>query len=264
MKKLVFQTSVVCFAAIVLIQCSINNKRNLVSAPKWEGYVILDVKLYKDVDSNGFALNTMPENERPFFPVHRKIFLLEHQMIDINQNLNFNNGIYAKTDTLSYGFYDLQTQKFASFQTLLQDAKILKKGRMSDPEGSFSNTPEYDPWSEIPDSIWMAKDTFLNKHNGSIISSLSTYGADATDAALAKKIKFWANNDLKAFPLQLSYILSKKMNASFIYKMQQPAPDDSFILVTSLIYEPATLPDSLKRIFKNWSQKVNDSKAGNH
>lgn len=239
--------SLTCFT-----NCNLPAKKLKQKNPDIEGYVILDIKTLTEVDSSGM-LQSISGIDSIRLSSHRKMYLQNNCLIDILGNLNFNNGQYIKTDTLSYDFYDLVNQKYVLFKKLSPDAKIIKRGSMAI-DGSFSNTPQYDPMNGVVDSIWKLTDTVINgKHHG-VISFTLTGITDSLDREFIKKTKFWINHEIKNFPLQLSYILSKKLNNGFVYKRQGPFPDGKTVMVTSLDYQPAKLPDTLTRIFERWTQ----------
>lgn len=218
-----------------------------------EGYVVLDVKTFSDVDSTGFATKTISGDDSVFLSAHRRMYVYRYFLIDIVGNQHYVDGKYTKTDTTSYRFYDLANQKFIYFDKFSADGKVLKKGKMSE-DGTWSYKPQFDPMNEIPDSMWKVTDTIIN---GKTIGVVRFTYADVTDTLgteLAKKAKLWVDYSVKDFPLQLSYILSKKLKGAFVYKMQQPAPDGSIVMVTSLTYDPKKLPDTLVRIFNRWIQ----------
>ena len=239
--------SLTCFT-----NCNLFTKKLKQKNPDIEGYVILDIKTLTEVDSSGM-LQTISGIDSIRLSSHRKMYLQNNCLIDILGNVNFNNGQYIKTDTLSYDFYDLVNQKYVLFEKLSPDAKIIKRGSMAI-DGSFSNTPQYDPMNGVVDSTWKLTDTVINgKHHG-VISLTLTGITDSFDRELTKKTKFWINYETRNFPLQLSYILSKKLNNGFVYKMQGPFPDGKTVMVTSLDYQPVKLPDTLTRIFERWTQ----------
>ena len=239
--------SLTCFT-----NCNLSTKKLKQKNPDIEGYVILDIKTLTEVDSSGM-LQTISGIDSIRLSSHRKMYLQNNCLIDIVGNVNFNNEQYIKTDTLSYDFYDLVNQKYVLFEKLSPDAKIIKRGNMAI-DGSFSNTPQYDPMNEVFDSTWKLTDTVINgKHHG-VISFTITGITDSFDRELTKKTKFWINHETKNFPLQLSYILSKKLNNSFVYKKQNPFPDGKTVMVISLDYQPGKLPDTLTRIFERWTQ----------
>ena len=218
-----------------------------------EGYVILDMKTFTEVDSNGVPQKTMSGYDSIMLSAHRKMYLQNNCLIDIVGNKNFNNGEYIKTDTLSYDFYDLVNQKYVHFDKLSTDAKIIKRGSM-EIDGSFSNRTQYDPMNGFVDSTWTLTDTVMNGKRQGVINFTLVGIIDSLDRELAKRTKFWVDHGIKNFPLQLSYILSNKLNGAFVYKMQQAFPDGKTVMITSLDYQPAKLPDTLTRIFESWTR----------
>jgi len=217
--------------------------------PDMEGYIILEVKTFTDVDSIGIFQKTIRGKDSIIS--HRKMYLRNNCLIDIIGNMHFNNGEYIKTDTLSYDFYDFVSQKYVYFEKLAPDAKIIKRGSMAI-DGSFSKMPQYDPMNGIVDSIWKLTDTVINGERQGVINFILSGLTDSLDREFAKRTKFWVDHEIKNFPLQLSYILSKKLNGVFVYKMQQSFPDGKTVMVTSLDYQPAKLSDRLRRIFERW------------
>ena len=219
-----------------------------------EGYIILDIKTFNDVDGSGIYPKTLRENDSIMLSSHRKMYLQNNFLIDIIGNTNFNsNGEYIKTDTLSYDFYDLVNQKYVLFEKLSPDAKIIKRGTMAI-DGSFSNMAQFDPMNGVVDSTWKLTDTVIDGRLQGVINFTLKDITDSLEREIAKRAKFWVDPKTKNFPLQLSYILSKKLNDGFIYKMQNPFPDGKTVMITSLDYQSAKLPDTLTRIFDRWTQ----------
>jgi len=218
-----------------------------------EGYIILDIKTFTDVDGSNISQKTLTGNDSIMLSSHRKMYLQNNCLIDIIGNASFNNGEYIKTDTLSYDFYDLVNQKYVLFEKLSTDAKIIKRGSMAI-EGSFSNTAQYDPWNGVVDSTWKLTDTVINGKRHGVINFILTGIADSLEREFTKRTKFWVDQEIKNMPLQLSYILSKKLNDGFVYKMQNPFPDGKTVMITSLDYQPARLPDTLTKIFERWTR----------
>lgn len=242
------------FASSALIystNCNMSAKRIKQNGPEIEGFIILEVKTFANVDSKGFAQKTKNGNDSIIS--HRKMYLQNNCLLDIIGNLNFNNGKHISTDTLSYDFYDLVNQKYILFEKLSEDAKIIKRGSMAI-DGSFSNTTQYDPWNGVVDSIWKLTDTVINGKQHGVINFILTGITDSLDGEFIRRTKFWVDYGNKNFPLQLSYILSNKSNGAFVYKMQQPFPDGKTVMITSLEYQPAKLPDTLTKIFERWRQ----------
>ena len=224
---------------IFYTKCSATSKKSNQKKTDVEGYLIVDIKTISGKDSNWISA--------------RKMYLQNKCLIDIIGNENYSNGQYIKTDTLSYDFYDLVNQKYVLFNKLAPDAKIIKRGNMAI-DGSFSNTPQYDPWNGIVDSTWSLRDTVINGKVQGVVNFSLEGVTDSLDIALTKKTIFWVDHGVKNFPLQVSYILSKKLNGAFVYKMQQAFPDGKTVMITSLDYQPAKLPESLTRIFERWTQ----------
>lgn len=222
-----------------------------------EGYIILEIKTFIDVDGSGIFQKTVRGNDSIMPSSHRKMYLQNNCLIDIIGNESFNDGKYIKTDTLSYDFYDLVNQKYVLFEKLSTDAKIIKRGSMAI-DGSFSNTAQYDPMNGVVDSTWKLTDTLINGKLQGVINFTLTGITDSLDIELTKRTKFWVDHGIKNLPLQLSYILSKKLNGGFVYKMQQPFPDGKTVMITSLDYQPAKLPDTLTKIFERWAQIVRE------
>ena len=231
--------------------CNLTSKKVKRKDREVEGYVILEVKIFTDVDDGGFAHKTTIGKDSIIS--YRKMYLQKNFLIDIIGNVNTNNGKYVKTDTLSYDFYDLVNQKYVLFEKLSPDAKIIKRGSMTI-DGSFSNTPRYDPMNGIVDSIWKLADTVINGKRNGVLNFILTGITDSLDREFTKRTKFWVDHGIKSFPLQLSYILSKKLNDGFVYKMQQSFPDGKTVMITSLDYQPARLPDTLTKIFERWTR----------
>ena len=241
-------SSLICFT-----NCNLTAKRKRQKDSNIEGYIILDIKTLTDVDSSGIIQKNVTGKDSMMLSSHRKMYLQNNCLIDIIGNKNFNNGEYIKTDTLSYDFYDLVNQKYVLFEKLTTDAKIIKRGVMA-VDGSYSNTTHYDPMNGIADSTWKLTDTVINGKRQGVINFTLTGITDSLDRELTNRTKFWVDHGTKNFPLQLSYILSRKLNNGFIYKMQNPFPDGKTVMVTSLDFQPAKIPDTLTRIFEKWTQ----------
>ena len=219
----------------------------------FEGYIILDVKTFTNVDSNGTPQESIRRHDSILLSAHRKMYIKNNCLIDILANINLNDGVYIKTDTLSYDFYDLLKQKYVLFEKLSTDAKIIKRGSMAE-GGSFSNSPQFDPAKDIVDSTWKLTDTTINGKRHGVINFILTDITDSLDREFAKRSKYWVDHETKNFPIQLSFMLSKKVNGSFVYKMQNPFPDGKTVMITSFDFQPAKLPDTLTRIFERWTR----------
>jgi len=240
-----------------ITSCDLTTKKIKQKDRNFEGYITLDIKTFTDVDSSGSLQKTMSVKDSIMLSSHRKMYLQNNCLIDINGNKNFNNEEYTKTDTLSYDFYDLVNQKYVLFEKLSTDAKIVKRGSMT-LDGSFSNSAQYDPMNGVPDSTWKLTDIVINGKLQGVIKFTLTGITDSLNRELTKRTKFWVDHGIKNFPLQLSHILSKKLNGSFVYKMQQPFPDGKTVMITSLDYQPAKLPDTLTRIFEKWTRTARE------
>ncbi|RYE56070.1 MAG: hypothetical protein EOP48_08810 [Sphingobacteriales bacterium] len=251
--------AIVMLISVALTDCNTSTSQGKQKNVNSEGHIVLDIKMFSDVDSSGFATKTIGGNDSIFLSAHRTMYLYYGRLIDIVENKNYANGIYTKTDTLSYDFYDLTTQKFIHFDKFAVSAKILKTGKMSE-SGSFSKMPQFDPMNGVPDSIWQVTDTTINGKNIGIVSFIYQDTTDTVGIELARKAKFWVDYNIRHFPLQLSYILSNKLNGSFVYKMQQPAPDGSVVMVTTLNYVPKKLSDTVVRIFNRWTQIASEER----
>lgn len=245
------------FMFLMPLHCANKTKNSKLRQVVPEGYIFLDIGLFAEADEQGYAREDKPLSDTAFLPVSRKMYIHQHYLIDIVKNVQVSNGQYTRTDTIGYELYDLLKQKFARFTTLTPGAELRTKGDMSGAGGSFSNTPEYDPMNGIPDSIWHITDTVMNGDTLGIVTFDAPEGSAPEETALFKKIKFWVNYKQKNFPLQLSYILSKKLNNAFVFKMQQPSPDGAYLMVTTLDYQQAALPENILLIFKQWSEQMN-------
>ncbi len=243
------------FLGLLCFNCNFNAQKTKLGSRPFEGYITVDIKVFAGVDSNGHPADLLQESDSTLLPTHRKLYLSNNLLIDIVGNKNFENGHYIKTDTLSYDFYDLDKQKYIHFEKFSPDAKIIKRGNMAT-DGSFSNTALYDPWNGVDDSVWKITDTVINERKQGIMHFITEISLDSTDKEFVKRSKYWVDHEIKNFPLQLSYLLSKKLNHGFIYKQQLPMPDGRGIMVTSLDYQPARLPDSLLAIFRSWEKKM--------
>ena len=239
---------------ISVISCNLTVKK---LEQKIEGYIILEVKMFADVNSSGFAEKPLSGNDSIQASTHRKMYIQNGYLIDVGENLRFNNGEYVKTDTLSFIFYDLVNQKYICFDKLSVDAKVIRSGRMTI-DGSFSNNAKYDPMNGVVDSTWKLTDTIINGKRQGVINFSLTGITDSLDKELTKRAKFWVDYGTKNFPLQLSYILSKKLNGAFVYRMQNPFPDGKRIMLTTLDYQSAKLPDRLTTVFQRWTQMVRE------
>jgi len=231
--------------------CNVTAKKVKQQDPKIEGYIILEVKTFTGVDGSGYLQKTISRNDSIIS--HRKMYLQNNCLIDVIGNMTFDNGKYIRTDTLSYDFYDLVNQKYVLFEKLSTDAKIITRGSMAI-NGSFSNTTQYDPMNGVADSLWKLTNTVINGKLQGVINFTLTGITDSLDRELTKRTKFWVDHGVKNFPLQLSYILSRKLKDGFIYKMQNPFPDGKTVMMASLDYQPSKLPDTLTRIFERWTR----------
>ena len=233
--------------------CNLTAQKVKQKKPVIEGYIILDIKTLTDADGSDNLQKTLTGTDSVMLSGHRKMYLQNNCLIDIIENKNFHDGEYIKTDTLSYDFYDLVNQKYVLFEKLSTDAKIIKRGSMAI-DGSFSNAAQYDLWNGVVDSTWTLTDTVINGKRQGVINFTLTGVTDSLDIEFIKKTKFWVDHEVKDFPLQLSYILSRKLNGAFVYKMQQSFPDGKTVMITSFDYQPVKLPASITRIFERWTQ----------
>lgn len=241
------------FSLTSFTSCNLTTKKVRQHKADFEGFVILDVKTFIDMDGNGVLQKSLSGKDSIMFISDRKMYLQNNYLIDIITNKNFNKESFIKSDTLSYDFYDLVKQEYILFDELSLDAKTIKKGSMAK-DGSFSNTASYDPMNGIADSAWQLSDTVINGKRQGVITFNNAGITDSSEREIAKRTKFWVDYETKNFPLQLSYILSKKLDGGFIYKMQNPFPDGKTVMITSLDYKPAKLSDTLTSIIERWKQ----------
>lgn len=222
-----------------------------------EGYIFFSNKVYEDIDSNGTPIKELKGSDSEFLGGSKKIFIWSHLLIEPYIRTNFEDGVYKKTDTLGYVLYDLRKQKYIRFETLSSNANELKRGSLSDPEGSFTNAIEYDPMNGVKDSNWKVDDTAIN---GKEVKLVKFIALDSLDINFAPRAKFWIDPGITKFPLQISYLLSKKNKDEFVYQMQLPFPEGKAVMITSFDYQPAQLPDSLTNIFKKWAERMDEGK----
>jgi hypothetical protein len=233
--------------------CYSLNKETLKKQTHHEGYVILGNKTFQNIDSNGLGINEYKGDDMILKSALHKMYLKNSFLIETISTDNFQDGIYKFTDTTGYFFYDLKKQKFIKFDKLSVNAKVQKKGLMTDPGGSFSNTIKYDPMNNVEDSLWYLKDTVIGGENNRIVEFKKL---EESDSMLTKAIKFWIKPRFVNFPLQISYLLSKKINNEFVCKMQLPLYDGERVMVSSLEFKPVKLPDSLNTIFSKWAEII--------
>ena len=238
------------------MNCKTTNKTMVADDRKSEGTILLENKMYADIGRDGVPINEVNGAGSIFTSVHREIYFRGDYMIDINENIIADSNKFIRKDTIGYTFYHFPSQQYITYKSLSANAAATGKGFMADPGGSFSNSAALDPMNGIEDSLWHVRDTVINGDSVGIISFLRTDGADSLQMKLQSSIKFWINYSIKDFPLQLSYTLSKKLRGGFVYKMQLPAGDGNLVMVTSLHYQPARLPDSLVNIFDTWARAV--------
>lgn len=244
------------FILIGCSNCKMANKQSTLTELLSEGYIQITINTYSNLDNNGLPINHSRVNDSNSFSIKRRMYLHNQMLIDIIITDNYSNGKFIKSDTTGYTFFDLASQKFATFRTLSTDSDLIKKGSLDTPGGGFSNNPKFDPMNGVPDSTWKVKDTVINGDSIGIIN-FSEDGLDTTEMMLSKGSMLWVNYGIRNFPLQISYSLSRKLNNSFVYKMQQPFPDGKSVMITSFDYQPAKLPNNIIKIFDTWSKVVN-------
>ena len=239
-----------------LLHCNSSQRKAIISSlqPKFEGYVTLKFDFYEDVDEKGNPVKPIQDKDNIMSGSIRRAFIYDHYLIDLMITNHYNDGKYISTDTAEYILYDLEKQRFASFKTLSSTAQPTKSGSMID-EQSFSNSPTLDPFNNVPDSAYRVIDTIINHKKEKFVRFLSNGTADDRYPQIAG---FWIDPDIEKFPLQLSYILSKKTNNALVYKYQLPFPDGRQIMVASSEYQPAKLGDSVIRIYDSWIKKLSD------
>lgn len=244
-------TVILLSALITCIQC--NNPSKTVSFKKaqLEGYIIFNNRVFENIDSNGVPMNEVLNKNILLSSTSRTMFILGHQVIDVEIQSNRVEGIYTHSDTIGYSFYDFDKQVVIKFDSLHSDARILKKGDMHK-DGSF-NAKENDPMNGVSDSLWSRKDTMFDRRRNTLIKFVPI---DIEDTAFARRAKFWIDPAFVNFPLQMSYLLSQKNKNEFVYKQQLAFPDGKAVMVTSFDYHPDKLPDTLVTIFKKWSETM--------
>jgi hypothetical protein len=173
------------------------------------------------------------------------MFIQEHYLIDIMLNSQFTNDKFVRSDTLYYSFYDLNMQEYIHFEKLEPDAKVLNWRNMAG-YVSFSNLPKYDPMNGISDFVLTSTTSVINGRNTTVIGFKPQF-QDSLEIEYARRTRFWVDTGIKRFPIHLSYLLSKKPDEGFVYKMQLAGPDGKSVMVTSYEYQPAQLSDTLKQ-----------------
>lgn len=250
-KKINTPVLFICIFLSSLTQCGSGSK--LGNSKFLEGYIIVNNMFYEGVDDKGDAKKQIQGNDSTFYDVNRRIYILNNSLVDIQTSKHFENNLFVRTDTVGVNYFNIDKQEYIKFDKLSTKAKVLRKGKMNESAGLYSNEIDYDPFNEIPDSNWRVRDTLIN----GIQSLLIEFNESADiDSALASKTKFWINPNIKNFPLQLSYFLSKKNNSGFVYKMQLAMPGEEAVMITSLKYQECKLTDSLKTIFRDWGRKL--------
>lgn len=246
--------TVLFLCSVGLMNCKTTNKAIVSAERKWEGCMLLENKAYTDIDLDGIPINEVSGNDSLLVTAKSKMFFRGKCMIDINEANHVVDGNYTGTDTIGYTLYHFPMQRFIKFKTLSADAEMIKKGSMADTEGSFTNSAALDPMNGIPDSIWRVTDTVINGDSIGMVNFIIPSDADSLEKELLRRGKFWVNYSIKDFPLQISYILSKKLRNGFVYKMQLPTGDGRVVMVTSFNYQPAKLSDTLVKVFEKWAR----------
>jgi len=236
------------------MNCKTTNKAIVSAERKWEGCILLENRAYTDIDRDGIPFNEVSGNDSLLVTAKSKMFFNGECIIYIDESTNVVDGNYTGTDTIGYTLYHFPLQRFIKFKRLSADAEMIKKGSMTDPGGAFSKTSAFDPMNGIEDSIWQVTDTIINGDSIGIVNFVIPDAADSLEAELLRRAKFWVNYSIKDFPLQISYILSKKLRNGFVYKMQLPTDDGRVVMVTSFNYQPAKLSDTLVKVFEKWAR----------
>lgn len=187
----------------------------------------------------------------------RTMFIYKNYAIGIRIKFVFDNKILIRKDTTSYVFYNFDKRSFIEFEHLSLNTEIIEKGQI-DEQRAFSNLEKYDPLSDYPNSLLLTTDTIVNgtKVQKVQLKPKPTVG-DSLYLKYFKIPEFWINSEIKKFPLQLSYSLSKKRNDDFVYKYELPVADETgdAYTIMELEYQPKKLPDSLISIFKMLSKQ---------
>ena len=240
------------FLIFILCECSSSKK---IQKTEYEGFVVLSANTYKDVDENYNAIH-----EIDFINITNKFYIRGNYTISPNLMLmeKSNGALYDKVDTISYIFSDLKNQKTITFEKLHPTSKILEYGEINKDANFISNSEEYDIFNGVSDTLWQTKKVKLNNKD---IIELTYIPYHKDDEWLCKVSKQWIDSSIKNFPIQLSNILSKKLNDGFVYKSQDPIQIDTgsstnSIFVKSIEFTPAKLPDSIHLIFNTWIKKI--------
>ncbi|MCX6316000.1 MAG: hypothetical protein NTW29_01815 [Bacteroidetes bacterium] len=233
--------------------CGCQNSIKKTVSHNYEGYITLESKVFSDSDTIKLPMNELTWNDSIFLTVNRRMIIYNNLVIDVNKNNVFSDNKYIKTDTLSYEFYDFTSQKYISFEKMLSDSKILGKGLLTDAQCNFSTNSIEDPMSTVCDSDWQVLDPVINGDSIGVVTFSLRNEDKPEDIKRKKMVKFWVNYSVKNFPLQLSYILSRKLRNAFVYKIQAPMEYGREVMTISLSYQASKLSDSLVTLFEKWS-----------
>lgn len=260
MRVFYFFTIVPAFIiACLLTHCNVLKEKNDTNNEAFEGYITLGNRVFEDIDNNGQPIKPVQGKDSLLINASRKIFLKEHYLIDIMINTQFADGEYIRTDTSGYVFYNLKKQEYIKFAALTPDSRILARGKMQD-NGSFSDAKEHDPMSAA-DTTWLTTaEVLIGEKKNILVGFLPPDSLVVEYGEYARRAKFWIEPSLVDFPLQVSYILSKKLNGGFVYKRQLPLADGKAVMVDSLNYQSAKLPNSILAIFEKWQGRMKNEK----
>lgn len=189
------------------------------------------------------------------FNTTRNMYLYKNTLIDITQNAVFKEDHFIRNDTNAYVFYNFSKQRFIEFRRLSRNVEVLKKGTI-DEIGQFSKLKVFDPLYDMADSAFQTTDTVISGRSVQKLQlKIDPTITDKETLKYANLVKVWIDPQIKDFPLQMSYSLSKKRNNGFVYQRELPMGDGNGQAILKLDYEPRKLPDSLVSIFKMLIEK---------
>ncbi|TXJ26349.1 MAG: hypothetical protein E6Q24_12055 [Chitinophagaceae bacterium] len=247
--KLSFGITTLLFSLFAILFTACN-----FSHTKFEGQIHIASQMFENIDQAANPIHPLQGDDGEYFSGSRTLYLYDSFLLDILVNKNFKDGKYMGSDTSTYIFYDLGRQRFIEFDKLSVNARIVKQGFM-EKDGSFSKAANVDPMNGISDSILRFTDTVINDRK---ITLARFSMQDTAFQDYVSRARFFIDPEIINFPLQISYILSKRVNHLFVYKMQLPMPDGKAVMVTEFRYKPAKLDDTMISIFKGWEKRFAD------
>ncbi|NML23847.1 hypothetical protein HHL16_23405 [Pseudoflavitalea sp. G-6-1-2] len=210
--------------------------------------------MYQDINEKGEPINPIENKNDLASSKSRRMYVNNHQVIDILEMDHFDSGKYINSDTPECIFLDFDTQKSATFKSFSASSEVTSI-KPFDEQTSFVRNPASDLFTNASDSILRIVDTIINNRPLKLVRTNHT--RDSFQVKYSSLAQVWADPAVINFPLQLSHALSDRLNNAFVYKMHLPMYDLKHIMATTLEYEPVILPDSIKAIFESWSKKVN-------